>query len=178
MVKAFLYLLTSWPLLLLSQEFKPVDAPGAVQFYIRNFGSEVEGSFTGLAGTIIFDPAHPEKSKMAVTINASTIETGINMRNRHLRSEKYFHIEKFPRIRMESLKITAGNGSGQYLMKASLSIKGITQTVNFPFTARPEKDGFFFEGSFTINRRDFNVGSGSISLADEVRVVLKVMAKH
>lgn len=178
MFKLFVYILSLLPIVSLGQTLKPVDAPGAVRFFIKNFGSEVEGSFTGLAGTIDFQPENLSASSLNVSIKASTIETGINMRNRHLKGEKYFDTDNFPQITIQSTGFKLNGNPNSYLMTAKLTIKGVTKTFSMPFTARNEKDGVLFEGSFTVNRRDFGVGAGSISLADQVRIQLKVMAKH
>jgi polyisoprenoid-binding protein YceI len=115
---------------------------------------------------------------MNVTVDAVTIETGINMRNRHLRGEKYFFVDKFPVISILGTQVKFTGKPDTYTMTARVTIKGISKTFPLTFTAKPQKNGFFFEGSFTLNRRDFNIGSGSISLADVVTVRLKVLAQQ
>ncbi|MCF1714878.1 YceI family protein [Flavihumibacter sp. RY-1] len=165
------------PYFLVAQALHPVDTPGAVSFIINNFGSGVDGSFKGLKGEIRFDPTKLTESNMNVTVDAVTIETGINMRNRHLRGEKYFYVDKFPVISILGTQLKSAGKPDTYNMTARVTIKGVSKTFSLTFTAKPQKNGFFFEGSFTLNRRDFNIGSGSISLADEVTVRLKVLAQ-
>lgn len=179
MVRTLFVFLILVPYFLVAQQvLHPVDAPGAVSFVINNFGSGVDGSFKGLKGEIRFDPNKLTESTMNVTVDAVTIETGINMRNRHLRGEKYFFVDKFPIISILGTQVKSTGKPDTYNMTARVTIKGISKTFPLTFTAKPQKNGFFFEGSFTLNRRDFNIGSGSISLADVVTVRLKVLAQQ
>ncbi|MCU0385422.1 MAG: YceI family protein [Flavihumibacter sp.] len=166
------------PYFLVAQLLHPVDGPGAVSFVINNFGSGVDGSFKGLKGEIRFDPTKITESAMNVTVDAATIETGINMRNRHLRGDKYFHVEKFPVISIVGTQVKSAGKPETYIMTARVTVKGVSKTFPLTFSAKPQKNGFFFEGSFTLNRRDFNIGSGSLTLADEVTVRLKVLAQQ
>lgn len=166
------------PYFLVAQVLHPIDAPGAVSFVINNFGSGVDGSFKGLKGEIRFDPTKLSESSMNVSVDAATIETGITMRNRHLRGEKYFFVEKFPVISILGTQVKSAGNPDTYIMTARVTIKGVSKTFPLTFTSKPQKNGFFFEGNFTLNRRDFGVGSGSISLADEVNVRLKVLAQQ
>jgi polyisoprenoid-binding protein YceI len=172
---AFCLLLSNY---LVAQVLKPVDAAGAVSFVINNFGSGVDGSFRGLKGEIRFNPASLPEASMNVSVDAATIETGINMRNRHLRGEKYFNVEKYPGITIRGSQVRSAGKPDTYIMMASVTIKGISKTYPLTFTAKAQKNGFLFEGSFTLNRRDFDVGSGSLTLADEVKVRLRVLAQQ
>ena len=178
MLKLLLVFVILIPSGLVAQVLKPVDAPGAVSFVINNFGSGVDGSFRGLKGEIRFDTTKLAEASMNVSVDAATIETGINMRNRHLRGEKYFNVEKFPVISIQGSQVKSAGKTDTYMMTARITIKGISKLNTITFSAKPQKNGFFFEGLFTLNRRDFDVGSGSISLADEVKVLLKVAAQQ
>jgi polyisoprenoid-binding protein YceI len=154
-----------------SSDLKPVDASEAVTFAIKNFGINTNGEFKGLKGTIKWDPSNPSASVFNVTVDANTINTDIDMRDSHLRKEEYFNTEKYPTINFVSTAVTANNVTG------NLTIKGVTKQISFPFTVKPSAGGYLFEGSFEINRRDFGVGGGSVSLSNSATVNLKVQAK-
>ncbi len=47
-------------------QYKPVDQGSALQFTVQNFGFDVTGTFTGLKGTIKFDPQNPAESTFDV----------------------------------------------------------------------------------------------------------------
>ena len=154
-----------------SAELKPVDTSEAVTFTIKNFGINTKGEVKGLKGTIKWDAANPAASVFNVTVDAKTINTGIEMRDNHLRKDEYLDTDKFPVISFASTSVTANN------IKGNLTIKGVTKEVSFPFTVKPSNGGYLFEGEFEINRRDFGVGGGSVSLSNSMKVSLKVQAK-
>jgi polyisoprenoid-binding protein YceI len=58
-----------------------------------------------------------------------------------------------------------------------LTIKNTTKEISFPFQATPAGDDYIFKGTFTINRRDFDVG-GSSTLGNDVTVSLTVLARR
>ncbi len=173
-----LLMLTGWIHESKAQFYQPVDSESSVRFYINNFGSQVEGSFRGLKGKISFDPLHPASTIMNVSVDAASVKTGIAMRDRHLKQEKYFHIDQYPHITITGSGIKPGKLPGTYIMAAAVTIKSATRTVEIPFKASRHAMGWLFEGRFTINRRHFDVGGGSISLSDPVTVELKVLAQQ
>jgi polyisoprenoid-binding protein YceI len=160
-----------------AQQLKPVGDSSSVAFTIKNFGLSVSGSFKGLKGTIQFDPQHLGASSFAVTVDASTVNTGIDMRDNHLRKEEYFSVADHPLISFNSTKITASNKDGYLFIFGDLTIKGVTKSISFPFRAVPNGNGYTFSGSFSFNRKDFGVGGSSISMSDKVNVELRVVAQ-
>lgn len=158
-----------------AQEYQPVDDKSAVKFTIKNFGISTGGSFKGLEGDIVFDKANPEKAAFAISISSATVNTDNDARDSHLRKEEYFDAANFPKISFKSEKVSA-RGSN-FTVTGQLSIKGTTRTVAIPFKATPSGDGFLFEGSFQLNRRDYKVGGNSLVLGDNVTVSLSVQAK-
>jgi polyisoprenoid-binding protein YceI len=151
-------------------DLKPVDADDSVTFTIKNFGINTNGSFKGLKGSIQWDAANPSNSSFNVSVDANTINTGIDMRDNDLRKENYFNVEKYPTINFVSTAVSATDVTG------NLTIKGITKQINIPYTVKPSGNGYLFEGKFSLNRRDFNVGGGSFTLSDHLEVRLKVLA--
>ena len=156
------------------QTFIPSDEKSSVKFRIRNFGFNVTGSFKGLQGIIQFDPNDLSKSSFDVSIDANTVNTGIDMRDEHLRAEEYFDVKTYPKIRFVSTRIAPSNKSGTLFVFGKLTIKNTTKDISFPFTAKPENDGYVFNGEFKINRRDFGVG-GSSAASNDLTVILSVI---
>jgi polyisoprenoid-binding protein YceI len=159
-----------------SQALKPTDNESSVKFKIKNFGFNVTGSFTGLAGTIDFDPNNLAACHFDVTINAKTINTGVDMRDNHLRKSEYFDVENYPQIKFVSVRISPSNKSGTLFIFGKLTIKNTTRDISFPFKATPVENGYRFDGEFKINRRDYKVGGGSTA-SDNLTVMLSVVAK-
>ncbi|HEX3384963.1 MAG TPA: YceI family protein, partial [Mucilaginibacter sp.] len=95
-------------------QYKPVDQGSSVQFTIQNFGFDVNGTFKGLHGTIVFDSKKPEDAHFDVELDANSVNTDNSIRDNHLRDENYFDVKKHPTIQLESIKIEAGNKLGSY----------------------------------------------------------------
>lgn len=159
-----------------AHSFLPVDEGSAISFKIKNFGFNTDGSFKGLRGTIVFDPQNVAADSFDVSVDAASVNTDNNMRDDHLRKEAYFDVDKYPRIRFVSSSVVATDAGGHYRITGKLTIKGTTKEISFPFLATAAGDDFIFKGSFTINRRDFDVG-GTSSLGNEVTLTLTVLAR-
>jgi len=152
-----------------------VNARSTVNFRIRNLGISVNGSFSGLLGKISFDENNPGAASFEATVDASSVNTGIGARDRHLKKPDYLNIEKYPTISFVSEKVTRESDGG-YMVTGKLFIKDKVKQISFPFTAEAEQEGTRFTGSFSINRREFNVGGSSISLSDNLTIFLSVFA--
>ena len=159
------------------QTYTPVDAGSKVHFTIKNFAIKTGGDFTGLRGTVSFDPSKPSAASFNVSVEASTIDTDSEMRDEHLKEDEYFDVLKFPLISFKSTRVSASSTPGRFYMFADLTIKGTTRPIEFGFSATPKDGGYLFDGEFTIDRLDYKVGDKSFSLQDKVVVSLKVFAK-
>ena len=159
------------------QSFTPTDAGSKVRFVIKNFGINTGGTFEGLKGAIIFDPAKLASCSFEVSVDAKTVDTDIEARDNHLRKEEYFDVEKYPNIIFKSSKISATNKSEFLYVYGTITIKGVAKEVSFPFTYKSQDGGYLFEGNFKLNRRDFGVGGKSFSMSDELTVELSVFAR-
>lgn len=157
--------------------YTPVDEGSSVHFVIKNFAIKTGGDFSGLKGTIRFDPEKYSSSSFDVTVDASTIDTDNSSRDGHLKKEEYFDVDTYKTIQFKSTKVVKSTTEGRFFIYGNLTIKGVTKAVEFGFGATPKNGGYVFEGSFNINRRDFGVGGSSISMSDNLIVMLSVYAK-
>jgi polyisoprenoid-binding protein YceI len=170
-------------------QYKAVDQGSEVKFTIKNFGFEVDGKFTGLQGSIDFDPQHVEAAHFDVSIDAATVSTDNSLRDSHLRNDSYFDVKNYPRIRLVSTRIAPTGAAGGYQFTGQLTMKNVTREISFPFSVNPPggiatpagggtvtspASGLNFKGSFTINRKDFGVG-GTSTISNELTVSLNVM---
>ena len=152
-----------------AQQLKPVNDKSEIKFTIKNFGINTSGTFSGLSGNINFDPSHISSSSFNVSVDVNTINTGIDMRDNHLKKEDYSGIS------FTSSEIKAGDKD--FIITGQLTIKGISKNISFPFAAVKKDNGMLFTGSFSINRRDFDVGGGSAVLGNNVDISLNVFAQ-
>ena len=158
-----------------SQTYTPTDAGSKVHFVIKNFGAKTGGDFTGLKGSIVFDPKNLTISNFNVSVNSTTINTDNNTRDKHLRKSEYFNVDTYPLITLISTKISESTVAGRYFFAGNLTIKGVTKIVLFGFSATPSTTGYVFKGEFEINRRDYGVGGSSFSMSDNLKISLDIL---
>jgi polyisoprenoid-binding protein YceI len=139
------------------------DHSGAA-FSIRHMMiAQVRGQFCTIGGTINFDPSDIQRSSVELSIDASSIFTGIAKRDEHLRSAYFFDVDTYPTITFRSDKILSVDGSTAKVI-GDLTMHGITRqiTVSVDFSG-PVKDPFGegssmgFAVSAVINREDFKI---------------------
>jgi polyisoprenoid-binding protein YceI len=164
--------------LIAQKAITPLDEGSKIHFVIKNFGIKTGGDFSGLRGTIKFDPKNPAASSFDVTVNAATIDTDNGTRDGHLKKEEYFDVKKYPTIHMASTKVQATVKPGRYQFNGNLTIKSTTKPIVFQFNVVEKNGGYeFVSDDIKLNRRDYGVGGSSVSMADELKVSLKVFAK-
>ena len=148
----------------------------AVTFKIKNAGIVVNGTFGGLEAQIDFDPNKLKKSRITASVDAGSVDTGIRIRNNHLRMPDYFYVDSFPRITMKSVNFQK-RGKEQFLGDFVLCLKGSECKVSVPFSFQKESASYIFRGSFEIDRRDYGIGGKSMLLEDNVQIAIWVKAK-
>ena len=123
----------------------------------------VRGEFTKLAGTIVLDDAHPELSRVEATIDASTVNTSVEMRDNHLRSADFFDVAQFPQITFRS-KAVRVTGPDSFAVTGDLTIRDVTRQVvlDVESAAFEVKDPYGnvkrgATATTTINRKDFGL---------------------
>src|SRR3954470_11910505 len=80
-----------------------------VTFQVRHLVTRVRGRFSEVSGSIQLDTVHPERSSVPFTIDAASIDTNTADRDKHLRSEDFFHAEQFPTLTFASSGIKKKN---------------------------------------------------------------------
>ena len=124
--------------------------------------------------TLDWDAQDPTASSVSVTINAASIDSGVDRFDGHLRGETFFDVENHPEITFESTSLeTTGENTG--VMTGDLTIKGITKPVTLDVTmnraaflerSNEYKIGFSAEG--VVKRSDFGVDAYTPAVSDEV----------
>jgi polyisoprenoid-binding protein YceI len=138
-------------------------------------GATVEGKFKGFAGTLKFDPDNVANSSLSASVDATTLDTDNNLRNKHLKEKsEFFNVAKYPTVKMKTTKIEK-DGSN-FVGYFDLTIKETTKSVKIPFTFKQEGDKASFQGSAIINRRDWSVGGGTWGMSDNVTFMIVVNA--
>jgi len=157
-----------------------------VGFSVRHMMvSKVRGRFTSFSGEIV-TAQDPTQSSVTAEIDLSSISTGQEQRDEHIKSADFFEVETYPTMTYKSRGIRVEDG--EYVLDGELTLKGVTRNVPL----RLELNGFGadpyggYRAGFTatgeINRREFNVNfnapmaNGGVVVADKIQLHLEIEA--
>src|SRR5262249_53728428 len=88
----------------------------------------VRGTFAPPTGTLEFDEAHPENAHVEATIDTTTLNSGVEQRDNHLKSADFLEVDKFPTITFKSTKIEI-TGDNEGKVTGDLTVHGVTRPV-------------------------------------------------
>jgi polyisoprenoid-binding protein YceI len=149
--------------------------------------TKVRGSFNEFAGTGYLDSEDPSNTRLELTIQTASIDTRNADRDAHLRSNDFFDMDTYPEIRFVSTATDNVDGD-HFRVTGDLTIKGVTKavTVDFEYTgAAVDPYGnqrIGFEGSTTVNRKDWGVSwnaaleTGGVLVGEKVVLEFEVSA--
>jgi len=175
------------PLLSFAAEWKVDPNHSTAGFAVRHMMvSTVHGSFSGLKGTVDYDPANLDASKANLTIDTSTVDTRNENRDKDLKSPKFFDVEKYPTITFVSKRVIQ-QGQGKFQLVGDMTMHGVTKEVTFsvegPMPAVKDGKGNLHSGasaSAKINRKDFGLTwsgpleGGGVTVGDEVELTVEI----
>ena len=130
------------------------------------------GFFGKWDADVKLDATNWPASTVAITIDATTLNTRVDTRDNHLRSPDFFDVAKFPTITFKSVSV-AKVAEGKLDITGDLTIRGVTKRIVVPATAVfYEKGAGRFRGQFVINRKDYGVAYDSAvnPIENEVQV--------
>ncbi len=169
-----------------SAETYTIDAGHSeVGFKIRHLVSNVRGRFNNFSGTINMDPKNIQASSVELRIKADSIDTNQADRDKHLRAEDFFFVEKYPEITFKSDSVKPA-GKDKYNVTGTLTLRGVSKKVTLPVTFTGEvKDPWGntkagFETATTLNRKDYGivwnkaVDNGGVILGDDVQIEINL----
>jgi polyisoprenoid-binding protein YceI len=140
-----------------------------------------DGGFSTFKGTVDLPDGTPEKGKVDVEIDATSITSDQEKLTGHLKSPDFFDVEKNPKATFASTEIKKGGDKGAtHTITGNLTIKGITKSVSFPATIALTPDAATVDAEFAINRRDFSLnyaGKPNDLIRDDVVIKLTIRAK-
>ena len=170
----------------LADTFTVDKAHSEAAFQVRHILTKVRGTFRDFSGTINFDKARPENSTVEFRIKATSIDTGNQKRDDHLRSPDFFDVATHPEIVFKSTKVVA-KGGNKFDVTGDFTLHGVTKTITLPVAFLGEqkfgkgvKAGF--ETAVTINRKDYGLNwnraleSGGVLVGEEVEIAINLEA--
>jgi polyisoprenoid-binding protein YceI len=152
----------------------------SAQFSVRHMGiSTIRGTFNKVGGVVVDSP-DPSKASVNVTIDASSIDTRVEMRDKDLRSDHFFDVAKYPTLTFASKRVEPA-GAGKLKVTGDLTMHGVTKEVvlDVEGPSSPIKDprGNQHRGvsaTATINRSDYGMTYDAPVVGDQIGIQLDV----
>lgn len=156
----------------------PIDASkSTVTSTGKQLGVAVTGTFKKMSGDIRFNPAQLAQSSAKVDILVASYDMGMPEYNKNLLTPEWFDAAKYPKATFRSTSIK-GSGS-QFTVSGQFGLKGKVQNVSFPVTVKTVGATQVFDGTLTVKRTAFGVGSGDWAdtsvVADDVDIKFHVV---
>ncbi len=170
-----------------TRTFRIDKAHSEVAFQVRHLVSRVRGRFADFEGQLEYDEADPTRSRVAVTIQAASVDTNDATRDAHLRSGDFFGADEHKTLSFVSTAIRR-TGPDTFDVDGELTIRGVRRPVTlraaFLGAAKDPwgKQKLGFEAEVTLNRRDYGLvwnaalETGGFLVGDEVKVMLSIQA--
>ncbi|HYV73292.1 MAG TPA: YceI family protein [Candidatus Binatia bacterium] len=150
----------------------------AAQFSVRHMGiSTVRGAFTKVSGTVDYDPTNLSKTSIDATIEATSVDTRVEMRDNDLRSANWLDVAKFPTLTFKSKSVQLA-GEGKLKITGDLTIHGVTKEVvldvdgpSAPVTDPRGTSHVGASATTKIQRTEFGVGTNPV-VGDDITITI------
>ncbi|MCH6256205.1 YceI family protein [Puniceicoccaceae bacterium K14] len=154
----------------------------------------IQGTTTGISGTVAYDPEAPEKTTGKVVVDATSLHLGNGKMLEHMVGKGWLDVEKYPEITFDLQSLSNVETDGNKTTATAtgvMSIKGETKEITAPITltylegmmekrSRVPGDLLVVRSKFSINRSDFGLkpGENLDKVAEEVEVSLSLAGSY
>ena len=137
-----------------------MDAAGSRLEFAATFEkTPAPGVFKEFDTRLAFDPDQPAGSRLDVTIKVPSADMANADINKAIAGPEWFDFTRHPQATFHATDFSR-TGSGRYLAKGTLTLKGTQRPVEVPFTWNAIADSATMEGELTVQRSAFNIGTG------------------
>jgi polyisoprenoid-binding protein YceI len=153
-----------------------------VQFSVRHLMvSNVKGTFSGVTGTVTYDPDKPEQTSIDASVDVNTVNTNDEKRDGHLKSPDFFDVAQYPVMTFKGTNVESSGDS--HKVTGDLTLHGVTKEVTLTVedVSEETKDpwgnlriGANAKGK--VKRSDFGLTwnaaleTGGVMISDEVKI--------
>lgn len=159
------------------RQFRIQPEASEVTFKATSRFMNADGRFGLLSGSVVVDPADWAGASITLSIQAGSIDTGIGLRDNHLRSEDFFDVQRFPVILFESVRVEREGKRATVIGR--LTMHGVTREVAVPVEVTLSEAALVASGEFTLKRTDYGITYQSFlnPIANEVRIAFTFRAR-
>lgn len=163
-----------------AETFKVDGTHSSVVFRIKHMNvSYFYGRINKIDGQFTLDDGDGAANSIDITLDATSVDTGNDGRDRHLKSPDFFNAKQHDTITFKSTSVKS-SGEGKFEVTGDLTLHGVTKsiTVNVERVGvGPGREGGTiagFEAVFTIKRSDYGMEFMNGPLGDEVRLMVGI----
>ena len=160
-----------------------IDTKGAhasIKFRVQHLGfSWLYGRFNEFSGNFSYDEKQPENASVEVTIKTSSVDSNHAERDKHLRSDDFLNVAKYPEAKFVSTAYSQGK-DGKGVLKGNLTLNGVTKpleiAVEFIGAGNDPWGGYRagFEGTTRFAMADFGIVKDLGPKSKDVEMILSV----
>jgi polyisoprenoid-binding protein YceI len=172
-------------------DFKDPKGVNNARFTLDAPLEAVNGSASGISGTITFDPANPAAAKGKIVVASSSLTVPNTMQLQHMQGEKWLNVAAYPEISFEAKELKNIQTSGDVTtadVTGTFTLKGISKEITVPvkFTYLKDKLGqrlpkaqgdlLVVRANFPIKRSDFGIMPGQMEdkVSDTIDLSLSI----
>jgi polyisoprenoid-binding protein YceI len=151
----------------------------------------INGTASGVSGTVTFDPENPGATKGKIVVAANTMTLPNTMQQGHMRGPQWMDAEKFPEITFEAKEFKNAKTQGEVITAdavGTFTCKGVSKEMTVPVKLTYLKDKLsqrmpnlkgdllVVRSTFTIKRSDFNINAGQMEdkVSEGIEISLSV----
>jgi polyisoprenoid-binding protein YceI len=172
-------------------DFKDPKGVNTILFKTDAPLESINGTATGISGTVSYDPSNPAATKGKIIVAANSLHVGSPMQKEHLHGDKWLDVAKYPQISfdvtgLKNVKIennvTTADATGTF------SLHGVSKQITVPVkltylkdklkarTPGTEGDLLVIRSNFTIKRGDFGINKGAFEdkVSDDIELTLSL----
>lgn len=161
-------------------QWRMIPEQSQLEYVATYEGQRAPGEFREFQTDLKFDPQAPESGRLEVTVNLASADMYSSDVNDAIREQEWLNVDRVGPATFISDQITS-RGNGRFLAVGTLQLKGVSRPLEVPFTWQAQGATAYMEGALTVDRTDFNIGTGEwasptpigVKVEVKFRVVLK-----
>lgn len=143
-----------------------------VKWHAEKVTGSHEGNVNIKKGNLVFEKGKLTGGNIEIDMKSITVSDVENEEYNaklvsHLKSEDFFSVEKNPIASLKFINVK-DKGNGNYLITSNLTIKGVTQKIDFTANIKNGSDGISSTADLTIDRTKYDIRYGSGSFFDDL----------
>src|SRR6185503_10664567 len=154
-------------------EWRMEPAGSKLEFTATFERSPVPGVFKDFDTRLRFDPEQPAGGSLDVTVKVTSADMSIPDVNKEIRGKDWFDYAGFPQAEFHSTDLRRAQGN-RYVARGTLSLKGVKQPVEVPFTWAGDGQRATLEGELALKRGTFGIGLGEWAATNVIGGDVKV----